>query len=70
MGSAGEELRLLDLTRALIAHSETGRKLHNRGALDIGVDERVVEGFISERILRILSTKYDEKSSLASVALG
>ena len=70
MGSAGEELRLLDLTRTRIALSETDRRLHNRGSLDIGVGERVAEGFISERILRILSTKYDEKSSLVSAALG
>jgi len=67
--SAGEELRLLDLTREHTELSRAGRKLRNRDAWGIGVDEWVAEDFISAQILRILSTKYAATRPLASLAL-
>ncbi len=66
MGSAGDELRLLDFTSLQILAMDTLLKLTSSGGDCTSVRTRLQGRVILARILSIFSTKYDEKSWHAS----
>jgi len=71
MGSAGDEFRSLDLTTAHTAFLLSRRKISEPRSTKYQC-RRVSSGRLDIRanLKNFLSTKYDEKSSLASAALG
>jgi hypothetical protein len=70
MGSAGDELRLLDLISLQMLAIDTLLKLASSGGDCTSVRTRLQGMVILARILSIFSTKYDEKSWHASGLLG
>jgi len=70
MGTAGDELRVLDFTSLRISVMEILLKLTSSGGDCTSVRARLQGGAIPARIFSIFSTKNDEKSWHASGLLG